>query len=970
MGFKRNRLYLSNPNYTYIDLLLRELEKQINNGYYLKSNYKSYDKNINDKVIFKIFDIKSSLINNDNFILKEFNLNGQLDFEYIKSSNVVLITSLPTINVFNKMDIPLFTHDLANIIVKSLKQLININDVNIMFANFLTISVIDSKVKDIIPSIINNSNYISLQKVIQKISAEIAKINKVILEQRAHLDKLQVKKEKAVAKKTHILGIDPKNYKSYEEFVNQLNMKLNQVWSTLLFKNARHLESTKVKYKLLLKQNINYFFRIIIIFYLASKFDENKEEAKGYTANVKLFMDFLNQKSDGYFNKFNNDLFLDDKHFMILTSKDYHYWQDYYTDKVEFIEKLKEEYQKDNKFFKEDRYAFEPYDYPKENMIRLLAYYKYEISYLTEYKDIVVEYLKELKNLNIDIEELFEISKWAGSKNSDNANELIENFIEQLKNIALPSKELYDKFLDVALNFDLNNPLGFASYLKDSNPNNYIEFDTTTGEWWCPFDLKSKWKGKTEMNFEYINRAIKFDFGKDGFFPRGAHNLLKYHPILSLEYTNNDFRKGIDLLRQIKSLEKQKEYYEFASLNPTKALLDIKTLNTCWGYILKNPYWFRTSFNHFEDYSLLMIMPGITNIDLNKIPAYRVRSHNGRYYNTTKEVITFPPSTCSRLTLTIPSTLKDEEINKLFVLLPQFYETKIGEYNSDTKKYGFYLNIICDNPETALKIKKIIYFDKNIDLSFIDRIYLNLDPDYYSNFIINTPDNDIFYEQYNFSSAYKFKRNYVFDLHGQESLALTFIEKKTPFKEGDKEYNELLELLLLGDYSNNKFENYYFEFEKYVKKVEIFILERYFCFLTSHNFVNFDYELFNKSQYSEKSKTIKDIKTKVLYEEIKKRISNEHDLYLYYDNYENITNIENQLRAINITIDDLRLIHEDLELDNDCIMQYYWHQSKEDEAERIKLSQQLKKIQSQSFGIDEDISYAFQDCFWSLKKRK
>ena len=240
-------MYLTNSSYSIIHLYLQELEKELKLGNSISTECLSYDQKNNNMIKFKCFNFKSN-IKFDSIFIKKLKYYGMLEFEFNISTNELFIKKVPYIT-FNNSNIPLFTNDLAKIIIKLLNNYVSNDNLKIVFANPCTILVIDSEVQTIIPDVVNTNNYHFLQIILNKINNEIEKINNNCKKNHDRLVKENLKKEYALIKRRKICGIDSESFDNVEEFYLEVNKRLCELWTKKLNKINRHLNATKIKYK-------------------------------------------------------------------------------------------------------------------------------------------------------------------------------------------------------------------------------------------------------------------------------------------------------------------------------------------------------------------------------------------------------------------------------------------------------------------------------------------------------------------------------------------------------------------------------------------------------------------------------------------------------------------------------------------------------------------------------------------------
>jgi hypothetical protein len=126
-------MLIQNVFYSTIDLYIKKINQYLNEGYLISGNCKSYDKNKDDIVVFKCFDIKSQVKTENDLIISETKYSGYLEFTYNKVTNEVYISKLPYI-FEGKVEVPIFTSDIAQIIVDKVKSYIPKEDIKLTFS--------------------------------------------------------------------------------------------------------------------------------------------------------------------------------------------------------------------------------------------------------------------------------------------------------------------------------------------------------------------------------------------------------------------------------------------------------------------------------------------------------------------------------------------------------------------------------------------------------------------------------------------------------------------------------------------------------------------------------------------------------------------------------------------------------------------------------------------------------------------
>jgi len=247
---------MQNVLYSTSDLYIKKINQYLSEGYLMRSDCKTYDKNIDDIVIYKCFNIKSYVKTESNFIISEIKYSGYLEFTYNKATNEVYVSSLPYI-FDGKIEVPVFTNDIAQIIVDKVKSYVPKEDIKLTFFNPVGVFAIDDNVKEIIPSFIETKNCNIINHIIDTIALEEKRIRQHILDLKAQKDREDRAIERAVSKKRKIYGIDSNDYENQQEFYNVVNKKICEVYSKKIEKIKRHLKLNECKYKELIKKGIS-----------------------------------------------------------------------------------------------------------------------------------------------------------------------------------------------------------------------------------------------------------------------------------------------------------------------------------------------------------------------------------------------------------------------------------------------------------------------------------------------------------------------------------------------------------------------------------------------------------------------------------------------------------------------------------------------------------------------------------------
>lgn len=760
-------MYLKNSLYSNIDLYLNELNKYLKESYELKADYKTYDKQSNDDVTFVIFNIKSKLKNKENnFIINEFNYEGNFVFVYNKLLNQIIIKEVPTINYNNKIKLPVFTSDLANILVEKLNKYTELDNINITFENNLSVIAIDDIVKDIIPSIKDTRNYKILNVILETIVNEIKKIRQDVLNHKSHYDRLERSRERAINKKRVILGINPLEYDSEEKFNNVLNERIKEAYIKKYDKAKRHLELSQNKYKRLLDNDklYDYFNYIIFETYL----DEETEK------EIPLeFKDIVLKARE----EFRRYILKIDRSNVIIHSSNIKYSLNYWLEESNFYEIYKEKF--------------------------LDAVYNFDFN--NEFGALnTIKKMKKHVSKDIKLDEYGEFSKTLDS------DEMIKCFCIELYD--LPQSWLLKKKDTISLKY---HPIFY-----DKNIEKELErYKGCTGEWISDIDNRIEERYRDEC-------------------------FNKIYPL----YKSYEFASGYNLLHQIPKLIKIEQECNKNLENLDNLVLDFRTFSANWGNIINLPYWsvidtsnHTTRGGYWRDYfEYFVVKPGIQKIDFSKVKSFLRNFHNkllsGEYSSNIFEELAYK----NRSMIFIPKSLDYSNVKTILDELKytendfscddsgrqaevENNENQIFTVDQCCSKW---LNIICEDLETYLFVKRYL-LNKLINKDILPtRIFVNCDPEYYKNYLVEVPSAEVLWHKYDYvTSSYKYKRKYLFDLRGQLIYAKEYLNNILGIYENNCEYYDILEEILLGSYSSNpKYEKYINDFKEYLLLKEIDVL--------------------------------------------------------------------------------------------------------------------------------------------------
>ena len=670
-------MLIQNVLYSTIDLYIKKINQYLDDGYFVSSDCKTYDKNKDDIVIFKCFNIKSQVKTNNELIISEIEYSGYLEFTYNKATNEVYISKLPY--VFDgKVEIPIFTSDIAQIIVDKVKSYIPSDDIKLTFFSPVMVFAIDNKIQEIIPSIIDTKNFNIINSIIERIDLEERRIRQHVLSLKAQKDREDRAIERAVSRKRRIYGIDPNDYENQQEFYRIVDKKICEVYSRKIEKITRHLHLNENKYKEMLNNEI-------LLAMLTS-----------YNGFISSNQSFSNWALE-------NEIDIDKFEYVFYQGNS---WlrPAYFGEEID-IEQTKEEWEQVKARYIEYLYQHDLYD--SRGILALVDYVKREIMPLPE--------LREPGEPRINNDTLY---TWV---------------ITQLAAIAG--------------NGDTNGWVNGEYDYTDDRPifgnHNYSYTKTRPSQWW-----------------------------NDGW-------------IYTYKFSR-DIGKAIELLLQIRSLTKQLEYYRSILNEPSKALLSFKKDNDSWASIMQYPYFVRMGRDHHlngghELFNLLMIKPETLIFD----------EKNIRYFVQKGDREKNVRPNCDRMVVAIPDSLQ------------QYYLLMVIQYAHDRGKH---LNFICQSPDLASRVKSILVnmelsAKKNNSSYIKGKYFINVDPNYYDSFFVNTPDNKEFWHRYDYSSDYKYRRKIIYDLETIIDMCIhEYLQKNTSSKEVN---DDILSEMILGSYSGD-----------------------------------------------------------------------------------------------------------------------------------------------------------------------
>lgn len=413
-------------------------------------------------------------------------------------------------------------------------------------------------------------------------------------------------------------------------------------------------------------------------------------------------------------------------------------------------------------------------------------------------------FYKTLKTILDSFYEGFDIHEYC----VEEVCKIIEENIDASKKVKI-TEELINLYCNAVYQFDsdISNEKSLVSLLSK------IRTERSWDE--CKYDEDGKRTAKPNDMYDFI-------LGIQNFYGNACEEIINYpNPIFNgSRIVQKDFKKCMDVLLQIASLKKQLAYYESIKENPDKSLLNFQNRSNSWNSIIHFPYWLRLGRdtskkdpNYIkESFNLLMIQPGVKDIDLNNIRTFT--RNNGQEFGSTKierqeylkKVMLGNQKClfCERLMVTIPKSLDFESI------------IKITDY---VHQYGGQLQFVCESQDVAVTIKEILVdrailayqqvsivsdgnhvdnYKKIRNRYFKDRCFVCVDPNYYTNFMLDTPSNKVFWHRYDYTGNYKFRK--------QEPISFDYLIDYVIYKNthnGVIDYERICKQLL-GSYSSKE----------------------------------------------------------------------------------------------------------------------------------------------------------------------
>lgn len=662
---KNKKLFFLDPTNLSLRKHTNWVNKLLESGNF-SSNYKSYENEKEDNITFICFDIES-IITKSGFVLQNFKYQGNLKFAYNKITHKILIHKLPEYK-----GIAIFTSDILSIIMEKLKNYTELDKLVLTFEDTYQKFAIDNNLKKLFPHIEQDSNYKRMCLIFERMFLEEEQIKKEVLAKKRRKNKEDATKERIIAKKSIIHGVDQRNYKNDSDYLKAVNKRIVEVCEYKINNIKRHIKANKKIYIALLEKN-----------------DKTHKTLKKILESI-----------------------------------------------------------------------YEGFSY------------------------------------NIYCEE--EIYRTIESSLEDTSKKT--EITEELLNIYYDASFEYDS--------DLNNEKSLVSLLT------HVRIKRDWNE--ARYDEDGKYPARPNDMYNFI-------LGVKDYYGTECEDIINYkNPIFQgYRIVQKDFKKCVDVLFQVASLKKQLSYYENIKSNPHTSLLNFQSNSNSWNSILNFPYWLRLGRDtskkdtdeNKETFNLLMIKPGVKDIDLDSIRIFTRK--NGHEFGSTKierqEYLTKLTQgkieywLCDRLMITIPKSLNFESI------------IKIIDY---AHNYGTQIQFICETLDVASLIKEILVdraisaykqvsiveegyefcteYKKVRKKYFKNRCFLCVDPEYFKNFMLDTPTNKNFWHRYDYTGNYKFRKT--------EPASLDYVIDRTIYEnthDGVIDY-ERINKQLLGSYSSDE----------------------------------------------------------------------------------------------------------------------------------------------------------------------
>lgn len=272
-------MLLANPYFSYIYSYLEAINKlDIAN---FNCTHKYYESVKGDFIYYRCFELESSIQLKTGIILNNAKYYGMLEFSYNKSTKEVYINSVPYV-ICGDTKIPLFTSDIARIIVERLGKIVPISEIKLVFKEQNAVLIEDRDVVNVLPAISNTRNHQLLVRAMSTIEQEKQKIRDDIDKCKAREERRIDEEERVYRKKRRIYGLDPKEF-TFDEFKRRLGEIQTKSYTEELKSLKRiYEESSKAYYDLFLgdllpedKERL-FSYEYYLLYILVSNLDVSK----------------------------------------------------------------------------------------------------------------------------------------------------------------------------------------------------------------------------------------------------------------------------------------------------------------------------------------------------------------------------------------------------------------------------------------------------------------------------------------------------------------------------------------------------------------------------------------------------------------------------------------------------------------------------------------------------------------------
>lgn len=362
--------------------------------------------------------------------------------------------------------------------------------------------------------------------------------------------------------------------------------------------------------------------------------------------------------------------------------------------------------------------------------------------------------------------------------------------------------------------------------------------DLRTAREECKYDDYDDYDDSRPVNYgtQYITdfvRHIPRDFIRSGLYSSFENNYDKC--ITSGETTKSLMQAllmSINLLHSLLRLTlKHEELRQKLERGRTEALKGFN-ISPKWGHVLHLSYWLRlepefTRNTAHELYSLLMISPGVREFSPKNLLFFGSKTRHEKMIMNIDEF-----HFNNHNIVTVPKSMDYTGMKHIIEFIKEKNRYKYSALPSNNKRLSFPLNpleynitlednlkvfrFICQDPDTAIRLKRILLAEFTYWVANRFDFYIIVDPEYYRRFIKGTPNNYNYYHYYDFYSNQPFSRSNPLSLLGQAETAMTCSLN------GDGSIdNDTFFRLLMNEYDINDelYKDYLFKFIKNILRI-------------------------------------------------------------------------------------------------------------------------------------------------------